>query len=70
MVAPQPGTAESTKRTEFKGSVLDVLKELLAGGRNEEILALVTRLESRNRELELLLAKARAGKNRGEHLSK
>ena len=70
MVAPQPSTAESTSETALKGSVLDMLKALLAGGRNEEIVALVTRLESRNRELELLLAKARAGKNRGEHLSK
>ena len=70
MVIPQAGTAEATNQTELRGSVLDVLRELLALGRNEEIVALVTKLLSRNKELELLLAKAKAGKNRGEHISK
>lgn len=69
MVALHTSTAEAATQTELKGSVLDMLQKLLASGRNEEILALVTKLVQRNRELELLLAKARAGKNHGEQIS-
>jgi transposase len=54
---------------ELRGSVLDVLKELLAGRRDEDVLQLFATLVSRNRELELLLAKLRESKNRGEQIA-
>lgn len=60
--------SEETKK-ELRGSVLDVLRELLAGRHDDEVLALVTKLVARNRELELLLGKLREGKNRGEHIA-
>jgi transposase len=53
-----------------RGPVLEVLTALLAAGRTDEVVALFTKLVSRNRELELLLAKLREGKNRGEGISK
>ncbi len=57
-------------KQELKGTVLDVLRELLAGATHQkEVIELVRKLVIRNEELELLLAKLRAGKNRGEHLS-
>jgi transposase len=62
----QPIKSESR---ELRGDVLKVLSELLAEGRHEEVLALFTKLVSRNRELELLLHKQREGKNRGEGVS-
>lgn len=49
--------------------MIDVFAELLKGGRSDEMLALVTKLVSRNHELELLLAKLRDSKNRGERVS-
>lgn len=58
-----------TAKGELRGQVLDVLKELLTGRRDEEVIALVARLMSRNQELELLLAKMRESKNRGEQIS-
>ena len=66
---------EATKSTppahkELRGSVLDVLRELLSGRRDEDILALVSKLVARNHELELLLAKMREGKNRGERAAR
>lgn len=67
MVARMP---IATGGEELRGEVLDVLRELLAGGRTEEVLALVARLVSRNRELELLVAKMREGRKRGEGISK
>jgi len=57
-------------KREVRGQVLDVLKELLAERRDDEVLALVAALVSRNRDLELLLAKMRESKNRGEQISK
>jgi transposase len=60
-------TTDTTK--ELRGSVLDVLRELLAGHHDAEVIALVAKLVARNKELELLLAKLREGKNRGEHIS-
>src|SRR3954467_10861364 len=63
-------TARATQtKQELRGSVLDVLRELLAGRHDEEVLALVTKLVARNHELELLLGKLRESKNRGEHIS-
>lgn len=49
--------------------MLEVLRELLAGGNTDEVMALVAKLVARNRELELLLAKVRESRNRGEHLT-
>ena len=49
-----------------RGPVLEVLRELLTGGHDDEVIALVAKLVARNRELELLLAKLRESKNRGE----
>lgn len=57
-------------KREVKGTVLDVLRELLAGAAHaNEVLALVGKLVVRNQELELLCAKLRERKNRGEHVT-
>lgn len=61
--------APQSVRAEQRGAVLDVLSELLAKGCKDEVIALVSRLVSRNRELELMLARLRQSKNRGEHVS-
>ena len=52
---------------ERKGAVLDVLKELLAGGHDDEVVALVSKLVKRNTELEKRLADilSRAKKSEG-----
>src|SRR5260370_1016818 len=50
------------------GNVGEGVRELLAGGRGEEVLAVVSKLLARNAELELLLAKLR-DKNRRERVS-
>ena len=65
------GHAEPSKKSarEKRGPVLDMLKELLAERRDGEVLELVTQLVNRNAELELLLAKMREAKNRGERVS-
>jgi transposase len=54
---------------ERRSDVLSVLGDLLAAGRNDEVMQLVSKLVSRNHELELLLANKRAGHNRTEHVS-
>lgn len=64
------GASENKAGAELKGSVLSVLRELLAGGHDEEALAVIAKLVARNEELEKLLALARLAKNRGEHISK
>jgi transposase len=61
--AKNPGT------TERRGPPVDVVRELLGEGRTEEVLAVVAALVSRNRELEMLLAKMRESRNRGERVS-
>lgn len=61
--------SESAAKQELRGSVLDVLKELLANGLDEAVIELVMKLVARNKELELLLAKLRESKNRSEHIS-
>jgi transposase len=61
-------SSPSAKST-LSGTVLEVLRELLADRRDEEVLALVAKLVSRNTELELLLAKVRESRNRGEQIS-
>lgn len=63
-----PAKAQPAKG-ELQGDVLKVLKELLTGRRDDEVIALVTKLVARNGELELLLAKLRERRNKGEHLA-
>lgn len=53
----------------MRGPVLDVVKELLAGGHDKEVVAVVAKLVARNEELERLVSKLRESKNRGEHIS-
>src|SRR5215212_8245647 len=63
-------TASTTEaKQELSGTVLEVLRELLRGRHDDAVIALVTKLVARNHELELLLAKLRESKNRGEHVS-
>ena len=51
--------------------MVDVVRELLAGDHDEDVLAVVEQLVSRNSELELLLAKVREhAKNRSERVSR
>lgn len=69
MATERSKSASSKDSGELRGDVIKVLSELLAAGRHDEVLALVTKLLSRNHELELLLQKQREGKNRGEHVS-
>lgn len=69
MARERSTSTKEFERGELRGDVLAVLSELLAAGRHEEVLALFQKLVSRNRELELLLAKQREGKNRGEGVS-
>ena len=61
-------TATSEAQTK-RGSVLDVLQELLTERRDDAVIELVAQLVLRNRDLEMLVAKMREGKNRGEHVS-
>jgi len=56
------------KKTEVCGPVLEVIRELLAGGRSEELLAVVGKIVARNAELELLVATMREP-NRRERVS-
>ena len=71
-VIANPSTTVSEKKpgAELKGSVLEVLRELLAGGHVEEIMTLVAQLVSRNEELEKLLAMVRMSKKKGEGISR
>ena len=61
--------SEARTTTELRGSVLEVVRELHAGGRSDELLAVVSKLVSRNEELERLVTTLRESKNRGEHIS-
>jgi len=63
------GASDTSTKTELRGSVLDVVRQLLAGGKSEELVAVVTKLVARNEELERLVAKLRESKNRGEHIA-
>ena len=62
-------TSAGASSKELRGSVLDMLRELLDRRRDEDVLALFGKLVARNEELELLLAKMHASKNRGERIS-
>jgi hypothetical protein len=52
-----------------QGDVLDVLKELLAEGRDDDVLAVVEKLVARNHELEERLADLRRGSKKNEGVS-
>ena len=62
MSAAQPKSTAA--KTERRGSVLEMLRELLQEQRTEEVVALVAKLVTRNSELERLLAQAKAGKGK------
>jgi transposase len=61
-------SAGPAKKTEVRGTVLEVIRELHARGRGDELLAVVAKLVARNAELELLVGKMRE-KNRRERVS-
>ena len=72
---PAKASGSSTKTTssddgQLRGPVLDVLKELLAEQRSDDVVELVAKLVSRNEELERLLAEIRQRKNRREGVSR
>lgn len=59
------------KATELRGSVLDVLRDLLGDhASTPAVLDVVAKLVSRNQELEMLLAKLRASKHTNERVAK
>lgn len=65
-------TAKDTtanKTSEHRGPVLEVLHKLLAERRDEAVVALVSKLVARNRELELQLAKLQARRKKNEGVS-
>lgn len=63
--------AAKKEATELRGPVLDVLRELLGDHESSPaVLEVVAKLVSRNKELELLLAKLRATKHTNERVSK
>ena len=62
------GKAATTSTTK-EGQVLDVLKELLAEGRNEDVVALVSKLVADNSELVERLAELRRGQRKNEGVS-
>lgn len=70
MSSTTAGARTGEHHGELRGAVLEVLRDLLSGGRNDDVLALFTSLVARNHELELLLAKARNSQNRGEQVSR
>jgi len=61
-------TSTEPAKNELRGTVLDVVRELLEKGRGEEIIEVVSKLVSRNAELEVLLGKLR-DRNRRERVS-
>lgn len=69
LLSPVTNTSTPNQQQDKKGPVLDVLRELLGEGRNDEVLLVVSKLLERNKELELLVDKMRAAKNRGEQVS-
>jgi transposase len=63
--------AANNETKEARGTVLDVLRELLGDhGSSKVVLEVVAKLVSRNQELETLLAKLRASKHTNERISK
>lgn len=67
-VSDAPKNAE--KKVELRGSAIEVLRELLRGHEQlDVVLAIFEKLASRNRELELLASQMRGMKNRSEGVS-
>jgi transposase len=64
------GKATSRKSKQRRGPVLDVLKELLAEGRNEAVVELVEKLVARNSELEQRLTEIGARRKKNEGISR
>ncbi|MGH8308756.1 MAG: IS66 family transposase [Steroidobacteraceae bacterium] len=71
VLVTEPAAATSTTTTqEWRGPVLDVVRELLAGHeRSNELLEIFSKLVSRNSELELQLAQMLSRRNNGEGVS-
>jgi transposase len=67
--APTRDAAPIESSGELRGGVLEILVKLLKGGRNDDVIALVEKLVSRNRELETMLARLRESKHRNERIS-
>ena len=63
------GATTSGATNERRGQVLEVLKELLAGGQTNEVVVLVAKLVARNFELERLLADAKWKDKKNEGVS-
>lgn len=69
-VSSAAAATSTDEKREVKGTVLDVLRELLANAAHaDEIITLFRKVVARNEELELLCAKLRERRNRGEHVS-
>jgi transposase len=62
-------TAKASTSGDKRGTVLEVLRELLAEGRTNEVLALVTKLVLRNHELEKRLAQGIGSGRKNEGVS-
>jgi transposase len=72
LMSPESSRAEaaSKKRTdERRGTVLDILRELLSEGRSEEVLALFGKLVARNSELERRLSELLTRRRTSEGVS-
>jgi transposase len=62
-------TTKASTSGEKRGTVLEVLRELLAEGRTDEVLSLVTKLVLRNHDLEKRLAQGTGGGRKNEGVS-
>jgi transposase len=67
MMSPEPTVAP--QETQRRGQVLEVLRELLAQGNTEQVLAVVAKLVARNTELEKRLAEAQSRGKKNEGVS-
>ena len=63
-------SSDSGKPSETRGEVLDVLRELLTGRRDDDVVALVTQLVANNTELALRAAKLSQLEKRNAELEK
>ncbi len=64
------GKATSRRSKERRGPVLDVLQELLAEGRNDQVVQLFEQLVAKNSELEKRLAEIGARRKKNEGISR
>lgn len=69
MQSPSPTTTSETTGSERRGPVLELLRELLTQGRDEEVLALFSKLVARNSELERRLAQLLSRGRKSERVS-